>query len=507
VFPTFPEESVLVSLDNIQSLRFFLPELTLTVAILVVILCDISLKRLRNVLNPLLTIASLLLALYFTLQLNQAAPADLFGSMLALDGFAQFFKLFLILAGLLVVLGSLDADELSSVHQGEFFALLLSVTLGMILMANSINLAMLYLSLELVSLTSYIMVGYLRTDRLSNEASLKYILFGAVSTGSMLYGLSLLYGMTGSLNLYTIRDALLGQGVEGLNQFTILLILVLSLAGFGFKTAAVPFHFWCPDVYAGAPTPVTAFLSVAPKAAGFAILVRFFFSGMSQANANQWGLVGGINWPLVLIGVSVLTMTWGNIAALTQNNLKRMLAYSSIAHAGYILMGSVVLTGNGLRSMLVYMFVYLFMNLGAFLVVTIIYNSDKTFDVEDYKGMFQRAPFLCVAMSVFMLSLIGIPPFAGFLGKLYVFGSVIDKGLYWFAVIGTLNAALAAFYYMRVLKAMLIEEGNGKAAPLEVSFLNRTLLWVLLLPNILLPIFWNPIDRWATASVRLFGGI
>jgi NADH-quinone oxidoreductase subunit N len=494
-------------LDNLQSLRYFLPELTLTVAILVVILCDISLKRARNVLNPLLTVAALLLALYFTVQLNQASGANLFLGMVALDSFAQFFKLFLLLAGLLVVLSSLNSEELSTVHQGEFFALLLSVTLGMVLLATSINLAMLYLSLELVSLTSYIMVGYLKTDRLSNEASLKYILFGAISTGSMLYGFSLIYGMTGSLNLYTIRDAFLSQGVEGFNQFTILLILVLTLAGFGFKTAAVPFHFWCPDVYAGAPTPVTAFLSVAPKAAGFAILVRFFFSGMSQPNGTQWDLVGGINWPLVMIGISVLTMTLGNIAALTQNNLKRMLAYSSIAHAGYILMGAVVLTGEGLKSMLIYLFVYLFMNLGAFLVVTIIYNSDKTFDVEDYKGMFQRAPFLCVAMAVFMLSLIGIPPFAGFLGKLYIFGSVIDKGLYWFAVVGTLNAAVAAFYYMRVLKAMMIEEGDGKRAPLQISFLNQALLVALLLPNVLLTIFWNPIDRWTAGSIKLFSGL
>jgi NADH-quinone oxidoreductase subunit N len=192
----------------------------------------------------------------------------------------------------------------------------------MILMANSINLAMLYLSLELVSLTSYIMVGYLKGDRLSNEASLKYILFGAISTGSMLYGFSLIYGMTGSLNLYTIRDVFLNQGVQGFDQFTTLLVLILTLAGFGFKTAAVPFHFWCPDVYAGAPTPVTGFLSVAPKAAGFAILMRFLFSSMTQPTGDQWELVRGINWPLVLIGISVLTMTLGNVAALTQNNLK-----------------------------------------------------------------------------------------------------------------------------------------------------------------------------------------
>jgi NADH-quinone oxidoreductase subunit N len=200
-------------------------------------------------------------------------------------------------------------------------------------------------------------------------------------------------------------------------------------------------------------------------------------------------------------------MTWGNVAALTQNNLKRMLAYSSIAHAGYILMGAVVLTGAGVKSILIYLFVYLFMNLGAFLVVTIIYDSDKTFEIDDYNGMFKRSPFVAAAMAVFMLSLIGIPPFSGFLGKLYVFGSVIDKGFYWFATIGALNAAVAAFYYMRVLKAMLMEEGKGSTAPLQVSFFNQALLVALLLPNVLLIVFWNPIDRWAAASVRLFGGV
>jgi NADH-quinone oxidoreductase subunit N len=252
---------------------------------------------------------------------------------------------------------------------------------------------------------------------------------------------------------------------------------------------------------------VTAFLSVAPKAAGFAVLLRFFFSGMSQPSSGQWATVGGINWPMVLIGISVLTMTLGNVAALTQNNLKRMLAYSSIAHAGYILMGAVVLTGDGIKSMLVYLFVYLFMNLGAFLVVTIIYDSDKTFEIDDYNGMFKRSPFVAIAMAIFMLSLIGIPPFSGFMGKLYVFGSVIDKGLYWFAAIGALNAAVAAFYYMRVLKAMLIEDGSGSNAPLQVTFLNQALLVALLLPNILLIVFWTPIDRWTAASVRLFGGV
>ncbi|MFN8009568.1 MAG: NADH-quinone oxidoreductase subunit N [Terriglobia bacterium] len=496
-----------MNLDNLESVRYIIPELVLIAGLVLVILSDIALKKFRNVLNPVLTFATLGLAFVLTLKFYPATSATLFQGMLALDSFSQFFKLFLLLASGLILLASLQSVELSEVHQGEFFALLLAVTLGTLLLSSSINLAMLFLSFELVSLTSYIMVGYLKNDRLSNEASLKYILFGSVASGAMLYGFSLIYGMTGSLNLYVIRDAFLTRGLEGVDQFTILLILVLAMAGFGFKTASVPFHFWCPDVYAGAPTPVTAFLSVAPKAAGFAILIRFFFSGLALTGTPQWSLLTGINWPLILIGISVLTMTLGNIAALSQNNLKRMLAYSSIAHAGYIMMGVVVLNGDGLRAILLYLVVYLFMNLGAFLVVIIIYDSDRTFEIGGYNGMFKRAPFLSIAMSIFMLSLIGIPPFAGFLGKLYIFGAVIEKGLAWFAVVGAVNAAIAAYYYVRVIKAMIIEEGDGNMSPVRISLLNQTLLVILLVPNILLTVFWNPVHHWASASLRLFGGV
>ena len=496
-----------MNLGNLESLPFFCPELILVGAILLVVISDITLKGLRNIANPLLTMTALVMALYYTIQTEHGSAGQLFEGMLALDTFGQYFKIFLLISSLLIILVSLHSSELSSIHQGEFFALLLAVTLGMVLMANSINLVMLYLSLELVSLTSYVMVGYLRNDRLSNEASMKYILFGAVSTGSMLYGFSLLYGITGSLNLFEIREALIIQGDLGINQLTLLLIVVLSIAGFGFKTAAVPFHFWCPDVYTGAPTPVTAFLSVAPKAAGFAILVRFFFGGLSQMTQAEGGLLTGVDWALVLVIISVITMSWGNIAALTQNNLKRMLAYSSIAHAGYILMGCVVLTETGLKAILVYLFVYLFMNLGAFLVVTIVFNSERTFQVQDYNGMFRRSPFLAIAMSIFMLSLIGIPPFSGFLGKLYIFGAVIDQGLFWFAVIGALNAAVAAFYYMRVMKHMILENDDGEKSPLQMSYLNQALIVLLLIPNVFLIVYWSLIDRWATSSIKLFNGL
>src|SRR5205823_1745000 len=220
----------------------------------------------------------------------------------------------------------------------------------------------------------------------------------------------------------------LASGLTDANRLTVYVIALLVFAGFGFKTASVPFHFWCPDVYQGAPTPVTALLSVAPKAAGFAIMMRFFFSGMAVEGGGTWDLVGTIDWPHVLMLVSVLTMTIGNVAALTQTNMKRLLAYSSIAHAGYIMMGVVALSLNGARSMMVYLFAYVFMNLGAFLIVTLVHNQDGTFDLRDYPGLYRRAPTLTIAMAIFLLSLMGIPPLVGFMGKLYVFAAIVEKG-------------------------------------------------------------------------------
>ncbi len=264
--------------------------------------------------------------------------------MLVLDPLGLFFKVLLIAASLIVVRAFRfrSSRELSGLGQGEFYALMLAVTFSNLLLSAANDLAMLYLALEMVSITSYVMVAYLKGDRMSNEASLKYILFGAVSTGVMLYGLSLLYGMAGSTSLPAIRH-FLGAGLTDTNRLSVYVIALFVFAGFGFKTASVPFHFWCPDVYQGAPTAVTAFLSVAPKAAGFAIMLRFFFAGLAVEGAGAWDLAGAIDWPRVLMIVSVLTMTVGNVAALTQTNMKRLLAYSSIAHAGYIMMGVVAL--------------------------------------------------------------------------------------------------------------------------------------------------------------------
>ena len=496
-----------MALGTIDSLKYFLPELILVWTLAVVIVVDLALRgrQDRRWGTAAIALAGLVLAGFYTVMLGDAPQGTLFTRMVVLDHFGVLLRGLFIVTAILVLLLSVPSRELSRLNQGELFALLLAVTVSMMWMANSINLLMIYLALEMVSVGSYIMVGYLKTERLSNEASLKYILFGAVSTGTMLYGLSLLFGLTGTLDLYGIRSVLMNEAALAQAGPALLFIVILVLAGIGFKTALVPFHFWCPDVYTGAPTPVTAFLSVGPKVAGFAVLIRFFYGGMAQpVGEGSWQIVGAVNWQALLIGVSIATMTWGNFAALLQTNIKRLLAYSSIAHAGYILMGAVVLSDKGIQAMLAYMVIYLFMNLGAFVVVMVVYDQLGSFDVKDYGGIWKRSPMLTIAMAIFLFSLMGIPPFAGFLAKFYVFAAVIRAGLAWFAVIGVLNSAVAAFYYMKVIKAMVIEEGaSNDTSRFVLHPLYVGLLFVLLVPNVIGLVLWGYLDRITEYSMKI----
>jgi len=485
----------------------FYPELTLTAALICVVIADIAFPRIRNTVTFFLAALGLASAFLLCLPLFNEPGGSLFFGVLTLDTMAVFFKLFLILTSFLVLLAVPGSEELRRKHLGEFYTLLLGVTLAMLLLVSSADMLMLYLSLEMLSIGSYVLVGYLNSDRLSNEASIKYLVFGTVATGTMLYGMTLLYGLAGTTKLSGIREVLGGIPDGSGSPVLLIIAAILIFAGFGFKTAAVPFHFWCPDVYAGAPTPVTAFLSVAPKAAGFGALIRFFFTGLSESAVypDTWTQLSGINWAIVILGISIVTMTFGNIAALRQNNIKRLLAYSSIAHAGYIFMGTVVLNAQGLQSVLVYLITYLFMNLGAFFIVIEIFNRTGSFELDDYRGFRKRSPFLSYAMTGFLLSLMGIPPLAGFWGKLYVFAAAVDAGLAWYAVVGALNSIIAVYYYARVIKTMLIDVGMDEGR-FSISWSSYILLWVLLLPTIGLMVFWNPIHRLTEHSLKLFMG-
>ena len=474
-------------LKNIESLLYFTPEILLVVFAAAVIILDLVVKNRESIAVAYLSlvgVACVFGAVLFThASLGDNESISLFLGMIRLDRFAIFFKIILLLATAATILFSLRSEELDARLKGEYYALLLAVTLGMFLMASSTNLLMIFISLETVSLTSYILAGFLTHSPRSSEAAFKYITYGAVASGTMLFGLSLLFGMTGTGDLGQISVKLTEMFNTGdVYPLAVLVSITFILAGVGYKIASVPFHMWSPDVYEGAPIPITAFLSVASKSAGFALFIRFFYSGFGSSEVMQ-----SVDWTLMLAIVSALTMTVGNLAALPQRNVKRLLAYSSIAHGGYLLMGGVLLTAEGIGAILFYLLAYLFMNLGAFYVVVLIANEVGSEMIDGYRGLSSRAPLVAGAMAIFLFSLTGIPPFAGFFGKWLLFTAVIDKGLYWLAFVGLLNSVVSLYYYARIVKAMYLESAED-AETERVAFSTGTfaLLSVFVVPTVVI---------------------
>lgn len=492
--------------DNIASLGYFLPEILLTGVIIVLIVADLILKRERSAYTSFVALAGLVAVFVAVLYQYDLGQRSIFNDMLAVDPFALYFKVLFLASTFVVIFLSIGSIELAGRPVGEYFTLLVATTLGMFLMASATNLITIFISIELVSITSFILAAYLKTRRRSSEAGLKYAIYGAFSSGLMLYGISLLYGLTGTLNIYEISEVL---STSMPDRLTLFISVLLILAGFGYKIAAVPFHFWAPDVYEGAPTPITAFLSVGPKAAGFALLIRFFNVALVTHGGNgaeSWLPIGGLDWPQLLAVVAAATMTLGNLVAIMQENVKRLLAYSSIAHAGYALMGTVVLSEQGIYATIFYLVVYYLMNLGAFLVVIINQDLLGGENVDDYHGLAWRAPIPAVAMGVFLFSLTGLPPTAGFIGKFYLFAALIDGGpaYYWLAVVGILNSVVSLYYYARVLRAMFIEgkEEEEQLSLLSVSPYYVVLLAVLVIPTVLLGVYWAPLADFAQHSVE-----
>ena len=480
-------------LKNIESLLHFTPEILLVVFAAAVIILDLLVKNRESQKVAYLSLVGLGCTLVAILVTNSVLGTNesisLFLGMIRLDKFAVFFKVLLLLATAATILFSLRSEEIDGKLKGEYYALLLAVTFGMFLMASSTNLLMIFISLETVSLTSYILAGFLTHSPRSSEAAFKYITYGAVASGTMLFGLSLLFGMTGTGDLATISTRLPEVLASGnVTALGLLIAITFILAGIGYKIASVPFHMWSPDVYEGAPIPITAFLSVASKAAGFALFIRFFYTGFGNSEIMQ-----SVDWGLLLAIISALTMTVGNLAALPQRNVKRLLAYSSIAHGGYLLMGAVLLTPEGLSAILFYLIVYFFMNLGAFYVVVLIANEAGSEMIDGYRGLATRAPFVAAAMAIFLFSLTGIFPFAGFFGKWLLFNAVISEGMYWLAIVGLLNSVVSLYYYARIVKAMYLESTEDTES---FSFSKDTivLLSVFVVPTILigfLPIFYT----------------
>lgn len=491
-------------MSNIDSLRHFVPEALLTLTILVLLVADMLTRGRWRGLGTGIAFAGLALAFVAGLQQVGSEESYLFMGMLALDPFGIFFKLFLIAVGAIVVLIVHPYGELSGRHHGESYTMMLGIVLGMILLATASNMLMIYLALEMVSLPSYLLTSVLRRDAKASEAGLKYVLFGAAASGCMVYGMSLFYGMTGSLSLVELREVLSSAAIPSL---PLLVATSFVLAGFGFKISMVPFHNWTPDVYEGASTPVTAFFSVAPKAAGLAVLLRFFFSGLSEVEDGVLRPFYGLDWPFLLAMVSAATMTLGNMAAIKQDNVKRMLAYSSIAHAGYMLMGVVLLTQSGIQAIILYLVVYGLMNLGAFLVVIAMSAQTRREEFESYRGLGWRMPLLAVPMAIFMFSLTGIPPFAGFIGKVYLFKAVIEADLYWLALIGVLNSVVSLYYYMRIVKTMYLDDpGPAPAEPVRVPWVHTLIILALAIPTLIFGFRFGLLERLSNYSLHIFSG-
>jgi NADH-quinone oxidoreductase subunit N len=493
----------------LASAKLLQPETTLAVTFCVVLLADLFVSGKQSPLPALLAMLGVLLTAFFLTQQHPAGAVSIFSNMFAVDAFSSFFKYIILLASLLVIIFSQHSNELNTGKRnlGEYYALLISLTLGMFLMTGATNLLMMYLSLELTSISSYILAGYMKETEDSSEASLKYVIYGAVSSGIMLYGISILYGLTGAVDIYGVNKALMMGDV---NTVALIIAGIFIVVGFGYKISAVPFHFWTPDVYEGAPITITAFLAVASKAAGFAMMMRFFKVSfldptIGNLGLGAWASFPGFNWSHILAALSVITMTFGNLVAVWQNNLKRLLAYSSIAHAGYMLLGVVVLSNEGIAAVLIYFVVYLFMNLGAFYSVMLVANATGSEEIDDYKGLGYRSPLIGVALTIFLLSLTGIPPTAGFIGKLYLFAALINAKMFWLAIIGVLNSVVSLYYYVRILRNMFLRDPDASAKPIRFSFMQVFLLLVLLVPTILLGLYFGPLVEYAQASVMMFG--
>lgn len=489
-----------------QSVSLFLPETVLIVTFIVALIADLIIKRSNYLTGVISLIGFALTAFFLAGQSGESAFA--FSRMLVVDPFALFFKWVILLSSAIVVIMSFFSKELleESNGVGEYYSLIVGMTVGMFLLSSASNLIMIYLAIETMSLSSYVLAGYTREIKRASEASLKYVIFGALSSGIMIYGISILFGLTGTLNLLEINQFLLNNDVSNVALFVSGLMII---AGMAYKISAVPFHFWTPDVYEGAPVTITALLSVASKAAGFAVLIRFVKTTLMDPSISMdaaWNTIIGIDWSYLIAVLAVVTMTLGNIVAVWQSNVKRMLAYSSIAHAGYLLMGVTVMTDAGISAILIYFMAYMIMNLGAFYVVMLIANKINSEELDDYQGIGYRTPILAACMTVFLISLTGLPPTFGFIGKLWLFSAVIESGMIWLAVIGVLNSVVSLFYYTKVIRNMYLRDVESKKEKLIFSPAAIVFLFILAVPTILLFIWFGPILDWAKSSVGIFMG-
>jgi NADH-quinone oxidoreductase subunit N len=501
--------------DFLTHLPVILPELGLMLMVLVVLALDVGfvglfppLPESQKRIIPIVAAVGLGVLAFspFLTNLFGTLPGPYWGGMVRNDLLAQIFKVMIILAGAITCLMTIDVKGVG--RKGEFYVIVITATMGGTLMSAAADLIMVFVALETVSIPLYILAAFKRNDDRSSESGMKYFLFGSFASAIFLFGLSLLYGFTGSTNIYNLAG-LLGSGAFANTAVPVLFAMVLTVVGFGFKVSAVPFHFWTPDVYEGAPTPVTAFVSVASKAASFALLVRFFVAVFPATLA-----VGGENvqqfWVNLMAASSLITMTLGNVIALSQRNIKRMLAYSSIAQAGYTLMGVAAIqagtpeaSAQAVASVGFYMFMYTFTNLLAFTVIVLYGEATGDESIAGLAGLNRRSPWLALTMTIALLSLGGVPPAAGFFGKFFVFKAAVESGLVWLALAGVLNAIVALYYYLVVIKVMYVDRSADEDKPIPMSPAYGWVLGITTALVIILGTFGaQPIFEWAVKGAR-----
>lgn len=501
------------SFNFLQSLPAIVPEIGLTITAIIVLFLDLRLPESQR--KSIAWVSALCLlataALYLIFWSPTAETTGLYwGGMVRHDTLAQIFKTMILIAAAITSLMAIDVRGLG--RKGEFYLIVLVSSLGGCLISGAADLIMVFLGLETVTIPLYILASFHRNDGRSAEAGMKYFLFGSFASAIMLYGLSLLYGFTGQTNLYEIARYLASPEFSS-NALPVIGALVMIVAGFGFKISAAPFHFWTPDVYEGAPTPVTAYLSVASKAASFALLIRFFSAVFPE------GLVlNGVEiqnfWVQLATALAVISMTLGNVVALAQRNIKRLLAYSSIAQAGYTLIGVAALQvsasqEHAIAAIAFYMFMYTFTNLLAFAVVALFSEATGSETISDLAGLSRRSPWLALTMTIALLSLGGVPPAAGFFGKFFLFQAAVNSGLVWLALFGVLNSIVALYYYLTVIKVMYVDHSPDEDKPIPVS---RTYVWVLGATSIIVIVLGSvgvqPIFDWALRGAQaLFGTV
>ena len=441
------------------------PVIVLSVFAMMVLVVDLFGGRNKTVL-VFISLVGLLMTAISAFAKNPI-PAYSFNDSYIVDHLSLFFICIFTISSALAILLSVEYNEREGIRAGEYYALILFCTVGMILLASSTDMIMIFLGIEIVSICLYVLAGIRRNNLRSNEAALKYFLLGAFATGFLLYGMTMVYGSTGHTNLFKIAEVVQNQSAQ--SNPLLLMGLVLLIIGFGFKIASVPFHMWAPDVYQGAPTPITAFMAVGPKAAAFAAFFRVFAETFPEMAPS---------WEILLSTIAVLSMFFGNLGAIMQTNIKRMLAFSSISHAGYILMAVIAKNSLGASSLLFYMLAYAFTTFGIFGIIILLgRKGEENLEIENYSGLAYRHPILALSMTVFLLSLGGLPPFAGFIAKFYIFSAAIQEGLVTLVIIAVLNSAISFYYYLKVVVFMYMKEPE---AEFKISLTPLTLFVVFI---------------------------